>query len=103
MDEILGKWVQVEGQPFAGLYFEFFEDGTFKGIYNAMSIVSSGTYEIQGNEITINQDKHTFSMIGRFDGIFEINDGKMKLALTEAPNGPRPTDFSFAREYKKED
>ena len=103
MSEIFGKWTQIEGQPFSGLQFVFLEDGTFKGIYNAMNITSAGTYEIDGQNINLNQKTHTFSMVGKFDGIFEIEDGLMKLALPEGPNGPRPSDFSFARQYTKED
>lgn len=103
MKEILGKWVQEEGQPFAGLSFEFHEDGTFVAVYHAMSIVSSGSFEIDGQNITIHQTKHTYGLVGTFDGIFEIDDRKMKMALTEAPGGPRPKTFSFARTYIKED
>ena len=99
MKKILGKWVQAEGQPFAGLCFEFFEDSTFQAIYESMSITSSGTFQIDGNQIDIKQDKHTFGLVGHFKGIYEISDEKMKLALPDGPSGDRPSDFSLARDY----
>ena len=69
MDQnILGKWVQIEGQPYPGLYFQFAEDGTFEAIYDAMRIVSSGVWQAQDGIIDMDQQEHTFGLVGKFEG-----------------------------------
>lgn len=102
MEKLLGKWVQAEGQPYEGLWFEFHPDGTFEAQYEPMSIVSSGTYEIDGNIITMNQTEHTLGMVGEFKGLFEIKADTLKMALASGPGQSRPEDLSEARIYQKE-
>lgn len=102
MDAIFGKWVQTEGQAYAGLWFDFKADGTFTADYAPLGVVSSGTYEIDGQNIDMNQTKHTFGLLGHFKGIYEIEDGLLKLALASGAGQERPADFSGARIYKKE-
>lgn len=101
MNKIIGKWTQVEGQPYAGLWFDFKEDGTFAAQYDAMSIVSAGTYFVEGSFIDLNQKSHTFGLVGEFKGLFAIEDNHLKLALASASNQPRPSNLDEAREYIK--
>lgn len=102
MEAILGKWIQAEGQAYAGLWFDFSEDGTFTAEYAPLGVVSSGTYEIDGQNIDMNQNKHTFGLLGHFKGIFKIEEDKLTLALASSAGHDRPTDYSGARVYKKE-
>jgi len=101
MKEILGKWAQPEGQAYPGLWFEFKDDGTFKSHYDAMGIDSSGTYVIKDTHINMDQTAHTFGLIGKFEGIFEIDGNTLKMTLVSAADKPRPTDLSEARIYIK--
>lgn len=101
MKEIIGKWVQVEGQPYAGLWFEFKEDGQFEAEYEPMGITSSGTYEVEGDQITMQQKEHTFGLVGEFKGRFSIENGTMKLALPAGAGQDRPDNLSDARTYKQ--
>ncbi len=102
MKDILGKWVQAEGQPYEGLWFEFKSDGTFEAKYDPMGIASSGTYEVDGNLVDMDQTSHTLGMVGEFKGRFEIEDDTLKMALASTPMGERPEDLANARIYKKE-
>lgn len=102
MSEIFGKWVQVEGQPYQGLWFQFNEDGTFEAQYEPMGIVSSGTYDTDGKKINMEQTSHTLGMVGDFKGLFSIEGDRLQMALASAPGGARPEDLSDARVYKKE-
>lgn len=101
MNEIIGKWVQKEGQAYEGLWFEFKTDGTFEAQYDPMGITSSGTYEINGDLIDMDQTQHTFGMEGAFKGRYEIKDDILKMALSSTPSGERPEDLSNARLYIK--
>lgn len=100
MNEIIGKWVQKEGQPYEGLWFDFKPDGTFEAQYEAIGIKSSGIYEINGDEITIQQKEHTFGLVGEFKGRFRIDNEEMQLALPSGAGQDRPEDFVDARNYK---
>ena len=102
MSALKGKWVQAEGQPYEGLWFEFKQDGTLEAQYEPMGIASSGTYETDGNQITMQQTSHTLGMVGEFKGLFAIEDDTLKMALASGPGGQRPNDLSEARIYKKE-
>ena len=102
MNELTGKWVQSEGQAYEGLWFQFNDDGTFEAQYEPMGIVSSGTYETDGNEITMHQTSHTLGMIGEFKGRFVIEGDTLSMALASGPGGARPEDLSGARLYDKE-
>lgn len=101
MSEIISKWVQAEGQPYQGLWFEFKEDATFKADYEPMAISSGGTYVIDGEKITMQQTEHTLGFIGEFKGRFIINEDQLKMALAAGPGGARPEDLSDARVYIK--
>ncbi len=101
MEEIYGKWIQLEDQPYPGLWFEFDKNQRFEARYDAMGIVSSGHYEIDTNKIDIYQTEHTLGFTGHFKGLFNIEDDRLFLALPAGPGQPRPADLSEARIYKK--
>lgn len=102
MSDIIGKWVQIEGQPYEGLWFEFKPDGTFEAQYDAMGIISSGIYETAGEKIDMQQTAHTFGLVGEFKGIFAIEDDILKLAIATSAGHERPETLESAREYRKE-
>lgn len=107
MRNLIGKWVQAEGQAYEGLWFEFREDHTFVAEYEPMGIVSSGTYSVTGTEepedrnITINQTEHTLGLVGEFKGLIEIEENTLKMVLSASPGGDRPDDLTGARIYEK--
>jgi hypothetical protein len=101
MNDIIGKWVQGEGQPYEGLWFEFSPDGTFKAEYEPMGITSSGTYKVDGKLIDMDQTAHTFGLVGEFKGRYLLEENSLKIALSSTPQGDRPEDFSNARVYHK--
>lgn len=102
MSEIVGKWIQPEGQPYQGLWFNFSDDGTFTAEYPSMGIASSGTYKVTGNKIEIDQAEHTLGLIGSFVGIFQINGNHLKMALSSGPGQPAPKNMDEARVYINE-
>ena len=102
MSEIIGKWVQAEGQPYQGLWFELKEDATFTAEYEPMAIRSGGTYVIDGEKITMQQSEHTLGFTGEFKGRFTVDDYQLTMALAAGPGGTRPKDLSEARIYIKE-
>lgn len=102
MSDIIGKWTQVEGQPYAGLWFEFKSDGTFEAQYEPMGIVSGGTYQVQDGKIDMHQTMHTLGMVGDFKGRFKIDGDQLKMAVAAGPGLERPKDLSEARIYNKE-
>ncbi len=101
MTAILGKWIQDETQPYPGLWFEFKEDGTFRAEFDAMGIVSGGTYTVTENQIDMDQTEHTFGLVGKFRGIFAVEGDLLKMAVASGSEQPRPTDLSEARIYDK--
>lgn len=101
MGELIGKWTQGLDQPYPGLWFEFKTDGTFHAEYDAYGIVSGGTYTVAGDHIDMDQTTHTFGLIGKFEGLFAIEDDILKLAMAEGPDHPRPQDLTNARMYYK--
>jgi hypothetical protein len=102
MKDLIGKWRQKEGQPYTGLWFAFGEDGRFEAQYEPMGIVSSGTFEIDGGAITIQQTAHTLGMIGEFKGLYAIEGDELTMALAAGPGLERPADLSDARIYIKD-
>ncbi len=103
MSDIQGKWVQAEGQPYAGLWFEFRPDSSFEAKYEPMGIVSGGTYTTKGTTINMDQTTHTLGLVGKFEGIFEIDGDQLKMALAAGPGQAAPKDLSDARIYIKEE
>jgi len=101
MDEIIGKWTQIEGQPYEGLWFSFASDGSFEARYEPMGIVSSGTYLIEDNMIILHQTTHTFGMVGEFKGLIEIEADMIKMTLAAGPGQACPDNFDDARIYRK--
>ena len=101
MSDLIGKWVQVAGQAYEGLWFKFKDDGTFEAQYEPMGIVSSGTYEASENKITMQQTSHTLGMVGEFTGLFSIDDNTLNMALASGPGQTPPEDLSDARVYEK--
>ena len=101
MNALVGKWVQDEGQAYAGLWFEFNPEGTFTARYDAMGIDSGGTYTIEGNNIDMEQTSHTFGLVGHFKGIFAVEGDSLKLALASGPDQPRPDQLDNAKLYSK--
>ncbi len=102
MAAITGKWIQAEGQPYQGLWFEFNDDGTFTAQYEPMGIVSGGTYAVEGENITVQQTEHTLGFVGEFKGLIAIEENQLKMALAASPGEDRPVDLSGARIYIKE-
>jgi hypothetical protein len=102
VSKIFGKWTQIEGQPYEGLWFDFRPDGTFEAQYEPMGIVSGGTYQIGDDKIDLHQTAHTLGMVGDFEGLFAIEGDKLKMAIAAGPGLERPKDLSGARIYKKE-
>jgi len=100
MNPLIGKWQQPEGQAYAGLVFIFKEDGTFESEYSAMAVTSSGTYRVEGDLIYMNQDKHNFGLLGKFEGRFVIEGDTLKMGFGN-PGEPAPQDVSKARLYLK--
>ncbi len=98
MNAIQGKWQQPAGQPYAGLWFQFNDDGTFFGEFSDMGITSSGTYQVSGDLIEMNQTKHTFGIIGIFKGRFQIENDELKMALSN-PGEEAPLNLEKARIY----
>jgi len=101
MKDIIGKWTQIEGQPYAGLWFEFKENGAFSAVYEPMHITSGGTYSVSGDEIDMNQTSHSLGMVGAFTGRFEIEGDELKMALAGGAGQQRPANLENARIYKK--
>ncbi len=101
MTDIIGKWVQAEGQPYAGLWFEFKSDGSFEAQYEPMGIVSSGTFTAEEGRITMQQTTHTLGLTGVFKGLYDIDEETMKMALASGPGQEAPEDLSEARVYQK--
>lgn len=101
MKDIIGKWVQMEGQAYEGLWFEFHSDGTFEAQYDPMGITSGGTYEIDSDLIDMDQTEHTFGLVGEFKGRYAIEENTLKMALASTPGGERPEDLSKARLYER--
>ena len=102
MNEIFAKWVQIEGQPYEGLWFIFNPDGSFEANYEPMGIASSGTYQIEEDQINMEQTSHTFGLVGEFQGIFAIEADTLKMALSAGPGQDRPENLDDARIYRKE-
>ena len=101
MNEIVGRWTQIEGQPYEGLWFSFASDGTFEAKYDPMGISSGGTYLIENNKITMLQETHTFGMVGEFKGLVEVEGDILKIALPAGPGQECPENLDDARIYRK--
>jgi hypothetical protein len=100
MNPLIGKWQQPEGQAYAGLAFTFKEDGTFESEYAAMGITSSGTYQVKDDLISMDQDKHSLGLTGKFEGRFQVEDDTLKMGFSN-PGEKAPDDVSKARLYLK--
>ncbi len=99
---LLGKWTQTEDQPYPGLFFLFLEDGTFEARYDALGIISSGTWQADDGLIDMDQDKHTFGLVGKYEGCYKIEDILLKMNLVTAGEHTRPSDFQGSVTYKRE-
>lgn len=95
MQTMIGKWQQPEGQPLAGLWFDFKPDGSFTAGYPAMGIDSAGTYHAEGGLIDIDQTSHTLGVTGKFTGIYKIDGDTLTLVLGD-PGAARPEAFEGA-------
>jgi hypothetical protein len=100
LNPLIGKWKQPEGQAYAGLIFDFKEDGTFESQYPEMGITSAGTYSVEGDLVQIDQTSHTFGLLGKFAGRFAFEGETLKLIFGN-PGEPAPEDMSKARLYLK--
>lgn len=101
MNLITGKWMQPEGQPYPGLWFQFNEDGTFEAIFTAMGITSSGTYAVSGDTISMDQTQHSLGLVGKFEGRTAIEKDTLKMALGN-PGEKAPENLDKARIYLKQ-
>lgn len=100
---LLGKWTQTEGQPYPGLYFMFLDDGTFEARYDALGIVSSGTWQADEGLIDMDQQKHTFGLVGNYIGRYRINGAELRMSLVAGGEHPRPATLDQAVIYVKEE
>ncbi len=98
---ILGKWTQAASQPYPGLFFEFKEDGSFEAVYEAMAIRSAGTWSTNDDEIDMDQTEHTFGLVGKFVGRFEVDGDLLKMNLVAAGEKNRPENLTGAVIYQK--
>ncbi len=98
---ILGKWSQIEDQPYPGLYFHFLEDGTFEARYDALGIVSSGTWQVHEDKIDMDQQKHTFGLVGKYEGLYQIDGDLLRMNLVAAGEHERPADLDKSVVYRK--
>lgn len=100
MNPLIGKWLQPDGQAYAGLWSLFKGDGTFQSEYPPMGITSAGTYTVTNDIITMNQSSHSLGMTGVFEGRFLVEGNTMKLGFGN-PGENAPEDVSKARLYLK--
>ncbi len=98
---ILGKWTQTATQPYPGLFFLFKEDGTFEAYYEAMGIASSGTWSTEEDLIDMDQTVHTFGLVGKYHGRFEIDGDLLKMNLVPVGEKERPENLTNAVVYMK--
>ena len=99
---LLGKWTQTEDQPYPGLFFLFLEDGNFEARYDALGIISSGTWQADEGLIDMDQKKHTFGLVGKYEGCYKIEGNLLKMSLVAAGEHASPTDLQSAVTYRKE-
>lgn len=101
---LIGKWVMTQGQQYAGLWFQFNADGTYRSeLPGFLKIVAAGIYEVTiPGEVNITQTQHSMGMVGTFAGLYRIEGDTLSLAFPPVPGGPRPKDLSGARTYRKE-
>ncbi len=99
---LLGKWTQAKDQPYPGLFFVFLEDGSFEARYDALGIVSSGTWQANAGQIDMDQQKHTFGLVGKYIGCYEIVGDLLRMNLVAAGEHERPTSLDNAVVYLKE-
>jgi hypothetical protein len=98
---ILGKWTQSASQPYPGLFFIFKEDGTFEAYYETMGITSAGTWSTDADKIDVDQTEHTFGLVGKFVGRFEIDGDLLKMNLVPVGEKGRPENLTDAVVYQK--
>jgi hypothetical protein len=100
-NSLLGKWTQTASQPYPGLFFLFKEDGSFEAYYEAMGITSAGTWSTKADEIDIDQTEHTFGLVGKYVGRFEIDGDLLKMNLVPVGDKGRPENLTGAVIYHK--
>jgi hypothetical protein len=98
---ILGKWTQTASQPYPGLFFLFKEDGSYEAIYEAMGITSCGTWSTDADKIDMDQTEHTFGLIGKYVGRFEVDGDLLKMNLVPLGEIDRPENLTGAVIYQK--
>ncbi|MEN6555531.1 MAG: hypothetical protein ABFD21_03945 [Anaerolineaceae bacterium] len=101
MQDLIGTWAQIEGQPYPGLAFTFQPDGSFNATYELMSITSSGTYKTEGELIEMNQTRHSFGLLGLFIGRYKVEGSRLLLNVVAAGAQERPADLNGAVVYEK--
>ena len=99
---LLGKWTQAEDQAYPGLFFLFLDDGNFEARYDALGIVSSGTWQADEGQIDMDQQKHTFGLVGKYVGCYQVEGNMLRMSLVAVGEHARPTDFENAVIYLKE-
>lgn len=99
--ELLGKWVEGADQTYPGLYFQFFEDGTYQAIYEALGVTSGGTWSSEGDLVYMDQTSHTFGMVGKYHGRYAIDGEKLRMHLVAEGEHALPADLSAAVIYDK--
>ena len=100
MNPLIGRWQQPQDQAYAGLIFQFNEDGTFESEYPAMGITSSGTYSINEEIVYIDQSQHNLGLVGKFEGRYLVDGDTLKMSFGN-PGESAPADVNNARIYLK--
>jgi len=99
---LLGKWTQTEDQSYPGLFFLFLEDGNFEARYDPLGIVSGGTWQADEGLIDMDQQKHTFGLVGKYEGCYKIEGNLLRMNLVAAGDHARPVNLQGAVTYRKD-
>ena len=86
MQDLIGTWAQIEGQPYPGLAFTFTRTHIFCRLRNDEHHFQ-GTYTTDGELIELNQTQHSFGLIGLFVGRYQ--SGSTRLLLNVVASGSR--------------
>ncbi|MEA4813184.1 MAG: hypothetical protein VB108_11550 [Anaerolineaceae bacterium] len=98
---IIATWEQTPGSPYPGLRFTFEEGGKFHAEYEPMSIHSGGTWSIEDDKMDMDQTEHTFGLVGKFFGRYEIDGNLLKMNLVSGEDKPRPENLDGAVVYMR--
>jgi len=102
MDQLAGKWVQGNDQPFPGLFFEFLADGTLSTPLASVSVASSGSCKAANGGSSIDLQEQKLDMTGTFKGLQRMEGRALHVAVAGGPGRSHPVTFGSARIYHRE-